>query len=247
MLKYLFFVLLTPTGISSNQSWISYMVFWNVGQGQWATAITPDQCQHFDFGGELKFWGKNKNLFLKLCKEKTNVLYLSHPDLDHYSLYSALVRSVPKICWGEIDHTKLPSHRLTQKIPYCGETIPAYLRQKTERIYNPVIFNNKNDSSKIYKHQTVLIPGDSSQKHEKIWAKSMIHHHEIKILLLGHHGSRTSTSSLLLRKLSNLKMAFVQSRKNKFGHPHPETTAKLKKLRIPLIKSEDWGNIVILI
>lgn len=243
MAKYLFVFLLLHPSLCAHKSWFSLIVFWNVGQGQWITAVMPDQCLHFDFGGEISQWSKNKNLFLKLCKNKQNILYLSHPDLDHYAYYSLLVRSVAKICWAEIDHTGVPARRLTKKIALCENT----LTNDNQRLYRPEQFTNKNDSSKIYRFKSVLIPGDSSQKQEKIWGKTIENPNEFKFLSLGHHGSRTSSSDFLLSKLSNLKMAIVQSRKSKFNHPHQETAQRLKKHGINLIKTEDWGTTAILI
>lgn len=242
MAKYLFVFLLFHATLCANKSWFSLIVFWNVGQGQWVTAVTPDQCLHFDFGGEISQWSKNKNLFLSLCKNKQNILHLSHPDLDHYAYYPLLVRSIAKICWAEIDHTSVPLKRVTKKIPLCKNT----LTKNSQRLFSPDHFKNKNDSSKIYRYKSVLIPGDSSQKQERIWSKTIENPKVFKILSLGHHGSKTSSSDFLLNKLSNLKMAIVQSRKSKFNHPHQETVQKLKKHRIPLLRTEEWGNTAIL-
>lgn len=241
MPKYLFVFLLLHSSLCANKSWFSFVVFWNVGQGQWITAVTPDQCLHFDFGGELNNWNKNKNLFLSLCKNRQNVLHLSHPDLDHYAYYPLLTKAVAKLCWAEIDHTSVPQKRLTKKIPLC---VNASL--KDSRLYSPLNFKNKNDSSKVYHYKSVLIPGDSSQKQEKIWGKTLANPKEFKILSLGHHGSKTSSSDFLLNKLTQLKMAIVQSRKSKFNHPHKETVQKLKKHHVPLIRTEDWGTTAIL-
>lgn len=241
MAKYLFLFLLLHPSLCANRSWFSFIVFWNVGQGQWITAVTPDQCLHYDFGGELNQWNKNKNLFLKLCKDKQNILHLSHPDHDHYAYYPLFVRSVAKLCWAEIDHTRVPLKRLTKKIPFCANT----LTKDSQRLYSPQHFKSKNESSKIYHYKSLLIPGDSSQKQEKIWGKIIENPNEFKFLSLGHHGSRTSSSDFLVEKLASLKMAIVQSRKSKFNHPHKETVQKLKKYRIPLIKTEDWGTTAI--
>lgn len=243
MSKFLLLFLLLHPSLCMNQSWYSFAVFWNVGQGQWVTVVNPDQCIHFDFGGELSYFNQNKNLFLKLCKNKQNILQLSHPDLDHYALYPLLVRNVAKICWRELDHTLIPLKRITRKVPLCSEV--SNLEKVSSRLYTPEHFKNKNDSSKIYSYKTILIPGDSSQKQEKIWGKSIKKADSFKVLLLGHHGSRTSSGDYLLSRLTNLKMAIAQARKEKFDHPHEETVQRLKNHHIPLVKIEDWGTTAI--
>lgn len=234
-------LLLHPSRLN-NKSFFNIMIFWNVGQGQWITAVTPDDCLHFDFGGEISHWPKNKNLFLRYCKAKRNVLLLSHSDLDHYAYYNLLVGTVSNICWAEIDHTALPLKRVTRKIPLCSlEDINSF-----QRIYNPRHFKNKNDSSKVYVFDSILIPGDSSQKQERKWSKETSPiKSRIKILSVGHHGSRTSTSRTLLDKLPELRMAIVQSRFKKYGHPHKEVIQRLRAKKIPIIRTEEWGNIIL--
>ncbi len=241
MSKLIFFWLFLHSTLCANKSSYLYVIFWNVGQGQWITAVTPDECRHFDFGGELGPWRKNQNLFLKLCKNKQNTLRLSHPDLDHYAYYSMLVKYIPKICWSELDHTSIPAKRLTRKIALCAKSNDLH----QERVFKPSDFSNKNDSSFVYRYKNILIPGDSSKKMEKTWV-NRLKTHKIDYLLLGHHGSRTSTSDLLLKGLPQIKMAIVQSRMAKFNHPHEEVLKRLKHHRVPLIKTEDWGNTAII-
>ena len=245
MSKFIFFWIFFHTISVSNKSSYLFMIFWNVGQGQWVTAVTPDECQHFDFGGEISYFHENQNLFLQLCKNKQNSLLLSHPDLDHYSYYSIFVRRLPKLCWRELDHTRLPTNKAPRKIPLCTPVSDLNSATDQTRIFNPTDFSNKNDSSKVYRFKNVLIPGDSSKKMEKTWVK-VIDQKKLNYLLLGHHGSRTSTSDLLLQQLPQIKMAIVQSRMAKFNHPHKEVLKRLKHHRVPLIKTEDWGNTAIM-
>lgn len=241
MFNMIFLWLFLHTSLCANKSSYSYLIFWNVGQGQWVTAVTPDECQHFDFGGDISSWRENKNLFLKLCKQKQNTLYLSHPHLDHYAYYTMMTKQLPHLCWQELDHTSVPENRLAKKISLCAKFNDA----DQQRIYKPTNFKNKNDSSIVYRYKNILIPGDSSKKMEKNWAKRLTTH-KLNYLLLGHHGSRTSTSDFLLKNLPQIKMAVVQSRYAKFSHPHREVLLRLKKYRVPLIRTEDWGNTAII-
>ena len=74
-------------------------------------------------------------------------------------------------------------------------------------------------------------------------AKAIANLTEAQYLLLGHHGSRTSTSEQLLVGLPHLKLAIASSRHRRFGHPHLETQLRLKSHHVPLITTEDWVNI----
>jgi competence protein ComEC len=87
-----------------------------------------------------------------------------------------------------------------------------------------------------------LIPGDSTAPQEKIWS----YHGNMQktgFLLLGHHGSRTSTSEELLSQLPHLKVAIASARFARYGHPHLEVVRRLKKYHVALLKTEDWGNL----
>lgn len=240
------FLLAKPAWLERNDFYY-LALFWNVGQGQWITVVTPDQCLHFDFGGEFQYFNHHRSLLLKLCQRKINPLYLTHPDYDHYAYYKQLVRLLPKICWAEIDHTPLPEKMTNLKIPLCLEKSLTGSRPFVNRIFKPnKNFSpkklSKNDQSIVYQFASVLIPGDSTKKMENKWAP-LLTHHKIKILSVGHHGSRTSTSPRLLQHLPQLKQAIVQARQKKYGHPSLDTRKVLNSYRIPVLKTEDWGNI----
>lgn len=234
----MFGLVFLSSSIIKNKTHFSYMLFWNSGQGQWITSVTPDYCVHFDFGGEIGYWKKNQNLFLQTCKFKKNILYLSHPHFDHYAFISLFYKRIPDLCWGDLNHPVLD--RLDFQIPLCDGI--NTISNSTKMIFQPTEYKTINESSLIYQYQNVLLPGDSVAKQEKIWAQKNLSH--IKVLALGHHGSRTSSSELLLNHLPELKMAFSQARYKKFRHPSTEVVRRLQRFKIPLIRTEQWGNVM---
>lgn len=226
---------------------LSQLIIWNVGQGQWVTKVTPQACTHFDLGGEKNV----SSQVLKLCQNKKNILFLSHWDLDHISFASSYAASINANNLGGIEAclTSLPegatSNRKWQsitKIPICKEK-PTLIRIVAHPLSKAGKQTAANDLSQVIEDQVfkILLPGDSPKKEELKWA----HQASAKSigLVLGHHGSRTSTSHDLLAKLPNLKWAVASARKAKYGHPHKETVERLKLHRIPILKTEDWGNI----
>lgn len=89
----------------------------------------------------------------------------------------------------------------------------------------------------------MLLTGDSTKIQEKIWPKKLFISYNY--LTLGHHGSRTSTSAELLNSLKNLKQAIVQARYKKYKPSHYSVVYRLKDYKVPLLKTEDWGNILL--
>lgn len=216
----------------------SQLVIWNVGQGQWITEVHDDHCIHFDLGGEIDVSSKA----LKLCLRKQNYLYLSHWDWDHISYAAKFAARVQTACLASLPEgpASLRKREMIERIPICKQT-PAEVRVLYRPFPRPRLLSN--DLSQVLESKTfrTLIPGDSTKSQEKIWSPAVPS--KILGLVLGHHGSRTSTSPQMMAHLSNLKWAVASARKKKYGHPHKEVVAILKKAKVPLLRTEDWGNL----
>ncbi len=85
----------------------------------------------------------------------------------------------------------------------------------------------------------VLLPGDIGAREDALAASTG----PVDVLVLGHHGSKTASSLRFLQALQP-KLALVSSGyQNQFGHPAPETRARLSLLQIPLVNTADSGYI----
>ena len=211
---------------------------WNVGQGLWVTESSPDKCRHFDAGGESMSW---KSLW-RLCRSKRNEIFLSHGDWDHIRWVPTIASRLGKACLRNRPHhgVSLWKSRHLAKVPDCQE--PDTTGEVAE-LHSPKNPANANQSSRVYLlRDKVLLPGDSPISEERKWAKALSEK-QIKILILGHHGSHTSTSYELLAKLRHLKMAVASSRRAKYRHPHCKTLKRLRKSGVPVLKTEDLGHI----
>ncbi len=219
---------------------INYFVAWNIGQGQWLTYISNDKCQHIDVGGEFKSFNKVRSHFVHFCSQKLNEIYLTHWDYDHILNLPQLVRHSANVCW-QIKPLIGAQKKMSQKILSLNIKSCSQVHQLDE-FWHPQNFKNTNDASIVFRHKNILISGDSPKTQELLWARQMNLQH-IKVLLLGHHGSKTSTSEELLRQLPNLKMSIASARYQKYKHPHFKVVERLKKNNIPILKTEDWGHI----
>ena len=240
MILIVFKIAFLKCSIAATPVYFSSFVVWNVGQGQWLSFITPDRCLHFDIGGEFKTFNRIRAHFIKHCSQKQNELYLTHWDYDHILNLPQLVRHSSKVCW-QIKPLIGLQKKMSQKILNL-KILPCRTPNTLDDIWHPDHFKNTNDASIVFSHKHTLITGDSPQSQEKIWAAQM-NLQKIKVLILGHHGSKTSTSNELLSQLPNLKMAVASARYQKYKHPHFKNVERLKQNRIPLLKTEDWGNI----
>ena len=90
--------------------------------------------------------------------------------------------------------------------------------------------------------QTILLTGDASEKVEESVVKDNPHL-QFSILKAGHHGSRTSSGEALL-KLVQPRLAFISCGKhNHYGHPNPETLARLKATGAIIFRTDQDGQI----
>lgn len=224
-----FIVILIPTAIALEQR--NLIVFWNVGQGSWTTLITSKACVHVDAGGRWR-------PLVKLCQSRKNLLWFTHYDWDHISLARKIFMTAPDTCLMQTvpPQIKAFKRKFLGIVPLCKETLPG-----VKVIYQSNFIEN-NDSSAFILAKRVLITGDATQKMEKKWLHK-IPWKNVHVLLAGHHGSRTSLSPQLLKKLSHLRMVIVSAEKKKYGHPHKETVEKLLRARVPMIKTEDFGSV----
>jgi len=221
------------------------LIVWNIGQGQWITKIEKDTCIHYDIGGEIFLYKKTLRRVLSLCDLKINQINISHWDYDHYSYLQSFVKQIPqnRICMNFYQKQFLPakidSHlNLIMRCQSNKDTALIYGGKK-----NLKKSLQKNQSSLVlYDNQLqVLVPGDSPKSEEKKWRADFSN---ARILILGHHGSKTSTSKWLLDKIGNLKMAVSSARFIRYKHPSRETVDLLKKRKTPLLRTEQWGNLI---
>lgn len=235
-------VFLSPSFIRHDGETRRYWIVWNVGQGQWSTLAEADSCRHFDMGGE-----KNPVLRVaRLCRGRTNIISLSHWDLDHVGFLARAKKYLNHACveTAPLGTSSARKMKMVASYSRCSGAGPGSdgVRELT-RFTGTDLRQKTNDLSHVFEVRgEMLIPGDSTSRQEKIWSYAG-DLSRVRYLLLGHHGSRTSTSAELLSRLRGLKTAVASARFAKYGHPHQEVVQRLARVGVPLLKTEDWGNI----
>ncbi|MCB0392956.1 MAG: hydrolase [Bdellovibrionales bacterium] len=211
---------------------INEFIIWNVGQGAFMTISENSICHHIDLGGE-----HFPSRMMRTCKWKKNSLSYTHWDWDHVGFTKRVSGDITDVCLLVSPGGKSPKNR--------GRILNGIHRCKFKPRFtwlSPMDSKNSNDNSNVFIFSNFLIPGDSTARAERKWIKR-IKLNQIKILVLGHHGSRTSTSKSLLKQLPNLKMAVASARYAVYRHPHHTVIKRLIQKGIPTIRTEDWGNL----
>lgn len=221
--------------VSLNNESLRTLIVWNVGQGQWVTLIEGETCWHFDAGGERAPWSEIR----RACRERDNRFAFSHWDWDHISFAGRVNKYLPRSCmdFPPQGGASARKQRALAGLRGCNST-PTYASWIDSRA------RTENEKSRVFYWRGILIPGDSTSHEERYWSERLAGVREARLLILGHHGSRTSTSRLLLTRVPHLLVAIASARRAKYGHPHSHVRANLRAFRVPLLTTEDWGTLV---
>ncbi len=110
--------------------------------------------------------------------------------------------------------------------------------------FNREIFNDPNDGSVVmeftYQSTSMLLTGDAGVEQEQFWEAS-----DIDILKVGHHGSDTSTSQVLLDAVKPEVAIMSVGEGNDYGHPSPFVVDRLQGAGTEVYRTDLDGNILI--
>ncbi len=109
---------------------------------------------------------------------------------------------------------------------------------------------HENDNSLVvalrYAGRSVLMTGDIEADAEATLCQQQPPASlRAEVLKLPHHGSRTSSSLALLQAVRPQVAIASLGRHNRFGFPHPEPVSRLRRLQIPLLRTDQLGAIQI--
>ena len=183
---------------------------------------------------------------------------LTHGHSDHMAgLPSILDNFHPKVLWigaepdspewrvvqqhAKADHVKIIS--LNQASP------PMTIGRAQVRILSPAPDYTpqeaaKNDDSLVfevrYGQRSILLTGDAERPVEAgLVASGLLH--QVTLLKVGHHGSKTSSSEEFLSELQP-QFAFISDGyMNQFHHPHPTVLERLAQHRIMVFRTDRQG------
>jgi competence protein ComEC len=89
---------------------------------------------------------------------------------------------------------------------------------------------------------SALLMGDAPTVSEELLLSRVLSE-RVHLLKVGHHGSSTSTSSALLRRIDP-EVALVSSgRRNRFGHPHPTVLTRLERTGSDVFRTDRQGTL----
>ena len=240
------------------------VTYFDVGQGDSFLIRQPfnRSVTVIDTGGRLQF-GKQQTSYQA---DRTSINYLksegiyridnlciSHQDFDHCGDVPAFLQELHVkhlvIPWG-MNRNRNFMHRIQ---PYLKSTrlVPVKSGMRVDRLPLQVLhpfqagLGTNADSMVLggfLGRQKWLFTGDLDQNGEL----DVLHHFPdltVDVLKLGHHGSKTASSSEFLDRLKPKIAVISAGRHNRYHHPDPEVIARLRKRHILIYNTQNQGMI----
>ncbi|MDI3317795.1 MAG: MBL fold metallo-hydrolase [Bacillota bacterium] len=184
----------------------------------------------------------------------------SHPDADHIGGAAAVLRAIPTeaVYTPRLLHTtrtyldflRAMADRGVRPVDArAGVSIPLGA-QISARFVGPVRDHpsgDTNDASAVlrirYGSVAVLLPGDAEARAEE---EMMAAGEPLRatVLVVAHHGSRSSTSASFLRAVRPAYAVISVGAGNPYGHPAPETVGRLRAAGAAIFRTDLQGSVV---
>jgi competence protein ComEC len=234
----------------------------DVGQGDGLFIESPTGTQiMFDIGPPRKILGPLQRVIFPFDKS-IDAIVITNPDADHIGGFSDILKSY-KV--GMV----FESGTLTDSKTYKNlreemkkQNISDILAKKGMRldigggVFIDILFPDRdvstwatNEGSVVarlsYGNTSVMLNGDSTVKTEKIiLSENKPSQLTSTILKVGHHGSRTSSSSSFVKAVSPVYALISDGQGNNYGHPHQETLNTLAQFGAKIFRTDLLGTLV---
>lgn len=187
------------------------------------------------------------------CRE-LRYLLLTHYDYDHVSGVLGLLERVGAeklLCPPDGGDTDARAEILAAaeahgtEVQFITEKTVLSLGESTLTVYPPLGEDSSNERGLVYLLSAgdydLLITGDIDAEMERL----LIERYDlpdIEALVVGHHGSRYSTSAELLDALRP-ESAFISVGSNSYGHPSDQTMERLTERGITIYRTDLQGDL----
>ncbi len=256
------FILLFTFNLENKNKDLTFAML-DIGQGDALFIKSPTGVEILIDSGRDKSVLNALREVMPFWDRSIDIVIMTNPDLDHIGGFEYILDlyKVDKVfepgTYNDSEIYKLLEKKMKDK------NIPRYLARNGLRIdigdgaYIDFLFPDRdvatwdnNDGSIIarlvYGNNTFMLTGDASSKTEKI----VLEKYNPKVLesvflKVGHHGSRTSTSSEFLEKLKPKYALISLGQGNKYGHPHKEVIDRLSLLNIEILRTDLLGTIIL--
>ena len=227
-------------------------------RGRWILVDTGPRGQKYDAGARVVLPYLRRRGVTRI-----EALVLTHPDLDHIGGAEAVVQSL------DVGYVMDPS-QATGKDAYLGvleaasrDGVPWLEARRDVSMTldgvevsvlhpdgpTPASYGgtDANATSLVllvrYGEFEALLTGDAPVDVEEAILNDLPS--DLEVLKVGHHGSNTSTSALLLARTSPELAVISVGARNRYGHPHADVVSRIAESGARVLRTDVSGDIVI--
>ncbi|MMZ57729.1 ComEC family competence protein [compost metagenome] len=234
------------------------VIFLDVGQGASQLLISPSgRTMLVDAGNN-----DQEQIMVDYLRhygvKRLDIVIGTHPDADHIG---GLDRVIDNFEVGEIYMPKIQSNTKTfeyllKSISKKGLKVKSaksgltldWDEQVQVKMLAPVnTSDDKNNMSAVVKltfgSTSFLLTGDAERESEQDMISSGVDL-RADVMLVGHHGSKSSTTAAFLKKV-NPKYAVIQVGENSYGHPKQTILDRLSKAGVKVYRNDLQGTVEI--
>ncbi len=244
------------------------IVFLDVGQGdalairspggRWILVDTGPRGQTYDAGARVVLPYLRRRGVARI-----EALVLTHPDLDHIGGAEAVVQALdvgyvadPFQATGRDAYVGVLEAASRNGVPWleARRDVSITLDGVEVSVLHPggpttVSYSGTDSNAKSvvllvrYGEFEALLTGDAPVEVEEAILDDLPS--ELEVLKVGHHGSNTSTSPLLLAQTSPELAVISVGARNRYGHPHAEVVSRILESGGRVLRTDQSGDIVI--
>lgn len=226
----------------------------DVGQGQCILLQSEGKTFLVDCGGsyaEDAADTASETLFSQGI-DRLDGIILTHYDADHVGGAEYLLTRISAdalylpFTQDEDGIGEMLAHRCEGTV-YVSDDLELTFGDAKLTIFAPVSYESGNESSMCVLFQAencdILITGDRGVQTERV----LLQRYDIPkldVLVVGHHGSKGSTSEELLKATTPEYAIISVGKDNPYGHPSGEVVDRLKKYNCEILRTDLYGTIV---
>ena len=255
-------IFLIRLDVKHSQKFLTFGML-DVGQGEALYIESPNGAQIlFDAGPARKILAPLRSVMSPFDRT-LDVIVITNPDADHIGGLADILKyyQVGLVLEPGTQNSSKTFQNLKTKIK--DQKIPVILAKKGMRINMgdgaviDILFPDRdvsswstNEGSVVaqlrYGATSIMLTGDATSETEKIiLASNPQKEVKSKILKVGHHGSRSSTSAAFFRAVAPDYALVSLGKGNSYGHPHPEVLETLGEFGAKVFRTDLLGTIIL--
>jgi competence protein ComEC len=197
--------------------------------------------------------------YLKQQKiSRIDILVGTHPDADHIGGLDAVIDNftIGKIYMPKVQSNTKTFEDVLNAVQRKGLKVTTaksgltldWESDATVQMIAPVAeYSDTNDMSAVihltYGQTSFLFTGDAEYKSEQDMIGSKVNL-KSDVLLVGHHGSKSSSSQAFLNAVKPSYAVIQVGKDNNYGHPTAEVLKRLMDMDVKTYRNDEQGNII---